>query len=119
MDHYVAANMDCGCWYGRWHDCWCGCLRGWHIAACMDDTWQPAWMTRGSLHGWWHVAAYMDDMTWQPTWTTMTWQPTWTMMTWQPTLPQPSSDYYSNPQGPFHNYNYSIKLAKNPITTSS
>jgi hypothetical protein len=31
------------------------------VAAYVDDTWQPAWMTRGSLHGWWHVAPYMED----------------------------------------------------------
>jgi hypothetical protein len=30
------------------------------VAAYMDDTWQPTWMTRSSLR-WWHVAAYVDD----------------------------------------------------------
>jgi hypothetical protein len=44
MDHYVAANMDDD------------------VAAYMDDTWQPTWMTRGT---------YVDDDV-APMWT-MTW----------------------------------------------
>jgi hypothetical protein len=66
------------------------------VAAYMDDDDVAAYMDNND------VAAYMDndDVA-------------------EPTLPQPSSDYHSSPQGPFQNYNYNIKLAKKPITTSS
>jgi hypothetical protein len=111
------------------------CQRGWHVAAYVDDTWLPTWMTHGCVHGW-HVSAYLDgtwlpmwmtcgclvDDTWLPTWMThgcvhgwhvsayldSTWLPTW-MLTWLPTWMmtwQWRHHYQGGPTRPTHHFSH-------------